>query len=583
MKQFYLSACMAIALLGQSIGGNAKDIFLSSTGNDTNDGLTASTAYATLQKAMGNVADGDIVYVSGMIKVSSEISREGGTVTFVGSGDKGESGFDGNGTNRIFSTVNASLSFRNLTVMNCKAQGTGGALYLQGGKLFVDNCVLSNNATNCQNGSTGGAIRGHNCNIEIYNSEFYNNKGQMGGAIELRGGNIAVFSTSFTNNHAASATSGVWDGGVAGGALSLVDVGTSKFQYCTIENNVSDAHAGAFNIAGGSTRTVQILSCSVIGNIAGGTDGTYAAGNDVLANGRHKAHGGAFMVTFPGTDNGKGETTCKMIIASTTIANNYCGQAGGVMLFSGNGLNGQELDLVNCTITKNETADNIGNSGGFAMQDKKVKLNIINTILEGNWAIGNNRWSDGWFKTTPVTVKNSVVGFIFENDQYTYDIDPSSYWITTPDGSTTSLTSGIDPQMECSAHCFPLQPNSKGTTMGDNAMAATYGVTVDQKGQPLTKPYIGALQSLIGENIPEIPSTPTKILNLAGNADGSLSFGVQGNKIVAAKNAKVEIFSLSGQKMADYIGSQTTALPNGSYVVRVSGNGKSVSRKVILK
>ena len=37
MKQFFISACMVIALLGQSIGGNAKDIFLSSTGNDSND------------------------------------------------------------------------------------------------------------------------------------------------------------------------------------------------------------------------------------------------------------------------------------------------------------------------------------------------------------------------------------------------------------------------------------------------------------------------------------------------------------------------------------------------------------------
>lgn len=584
MKHFYLSACLFVTLASQSFTLNAKEIFLSASGSDLNNGSTATTAFATLQKVMENVEDGDVVYVSGLIKVPAEIAKNGGQITFVGIGDKGDSGFDGMKTNRIFSTVNTSLSFTNLSLINCFAQGTGGALYMQGGKLYMDYCIVSNNATNCKANSTGGAIRGHNCNIEINNSEFYNNKGQMGGAIELRGGNIAVYSTVFTNNHAASATSGVWDGGVAGGAMSLVDVGTSKFQYCTINNNVSDAHAGAFNIAGGSTRSMIIQSCSIIGNIAGGQDGTYAPGTDVLANGRHKAHGGAFMVTFPGTDNGKGESTCKMVIASTTIANNYCGQAGGVMLLSGNGLEGQELDLINCTITKNETADNIGNSGGFAIQDKKLKLNIINTILEGNWAISSNRWSDGWFKTTPVTVKNSVVGFIYENDKYTYDVDFNSYWLTTPDGNTTDLTSGIDPQMDCTADCFPLQRNSVGTAMGDNALAATYGVTVDQKGQPLNKPYIGAIQSLIGENIPEVPLTATKILGVQETGlNGNLSFVVDGNRIVSSDNAKVEVFTLTGQKLVDAKGGTTVALPKGNYIVRTSVNDKSQSKKLVIK
>ena len=46
----------------------------------------------------------------------------------------------------------------------------------------------------------GGCIYNANSNIEIYNSQFYNNSATSGGAIFLINSQIEIFLTNFSNN-----------------------------------------------------------------------------------------------------------------------------------------------------------------------------------------------------------------------------------------------------------------------------------------------------------------------------------------------------------------------------------------------
>ena len=72
MKNFTKIASVLL-LAGLTSGSMmAKDIYVSATGDDSNDGLSSATAVKTLGRINEIIAKNDIVHVSGMIDVSVE-------------------------------------------------------------------------------------------------------------------------------------------------------------------------------------------------------------------------------------------------------------------------------------------------------------------------------------------------------------------------------------------------------------------------------------------------------------------------------------------------------------------------------
>ena len=82
MKNLFIGKYFAIALCLLSVQSlMAKDIYLSVSGADTNNGLSESRAVATLTKALSLIEEGDNIRVSGIIDVSKDVSgMEGVTI-----------------------------------------------------------------------------------------------------------------------------------------------------------------------------------------------------------------------------------------------------------------------------------------------------------------------------------------------------------------------------------------------------------------------------------------------------------------------------------------------------------------------
>ena len=79
MKNLFIGKYFAIALCLLSVQSlMAKDIYLSVSGADTNNGLSESRAVATLTKALSLIEEGDNIRVSGIIDVSKDVSGKEG-------------------------------------------------------------------------------------------------------------------------------------------------------------------------------------------------------------------------------------------------------------------------------------------------------------------------------------------------------------------------------------------------------------------------------------------------------------------------------------------------------------------------
>lgn len=190
------------------LSGNvmATDYYISETGNDANDGLSAEKPFATLKYAVGKMQNGDVLYVSGFIKMDAQYVISKKIVTIQGS-DPQNDGFDGGKTSGIVKLDNASCTFKNLTFKNgsmtrsdaSNRDALGAAIVDYKSVATIDGCVFYENATTddiAHNANaTGGAlfVNGTGTNsldleasLTIQNSQFKNNKsGASGGAASI--------------------------------------------------------------------------------------------------------------------------------------------------------------------------------------------------------------------------------------------------------------------------------------------------------------------------------------------------------------------------------------------------------------
>ena len=519
MKKYsYLMA--ALLMMGSS--AMAKDVYLSATGSDENDGLTAGNAVATLSKAVELAEDGDVINISGIIPVKWMLALEKNNLNFRGT-DAATDGFDGQEQSLIIYAVNKNVQFNNLTIQNCKNPGTvvaGGAFSFAGGNPTFRNCVLTNNeASSSADQGRGGAIYFTNSNLKIYDSEITSNvANKESGALQGRGGTLVLQNTTVSGNTAVGDC----------GAIHIVDLRQVEIDKCVITDNTAGKSGGALYITGSGVENLKVTRTFIASNKANGD------------------HGGA---VYFGLGNNKDKDYQPFLFGACTITGNECKSAGGTMFITG-GFDGtktnledgtrkeQVVNIVNCTITDNQTLSNQGNSGGINYQDgtegKKVaQLNIINTILEGNHSLDDSRFADGWFKNAPVTIKNSIVGHIYEMDKETFiGTVENSQTETTPAGAEAT-TAGLQALTE--EHYYPLTEGTQATTMGVVEDATAAGLTTDQLGNALELPYIGAVQR--AEPAGETPTAISDVKLLSPTQNGS--YNLNGRRVSQLKKGLV--------------------------------------------
>lgn len=485
-KKFYSFGIAAMMLL---FSGNvmAKDYYVSATGDDANDGLTEATAVKTLKAVMSKVkqnTEGEIVHVSGIIKVDELFGSAHYQKLVVEGSDPEKDGFDAEGKCGIFSINNSILTFKNLSFKNGyrAANETGaGAIFGNPMRLILENCVFEgNHVDNANSNQSAGAIflsgdkaRGEEGGIFATNCKFINNFTEAGG------------------------------GAFAGGSNTI------ELNNCYIKGNKSTAQGGA--IYGNTTVKMNINGCTFEGN--------------EVTNGR----GGAIYL-FMKQLTGKTYTVSN----STFYQNKAKGEGGAFCTSDDHNLSNNTLNFVHCTVVGNTTGGTVGSGGGISIDSKPGTVNIVNTLAQGNLStVNQNSFADVAFGTTAVNFVGSYVGYVRKY------ADNESYY-TSDSYSKLNALDGQDPRKDATKellayadyvdalHVLPLKSTSDATFDADLSADAQYGVTKDQLGKDWTEAYIGAVQ-LTDEQVAagisgiktDAPKSIKGIYNIAGQYVGN--------------------------------------------------------------
>lgn len=427
-----------------SQGIMAKDIYISSEGNDTNDGLSAVTARKTLTSLNDIVAKGDIVHINGLISMDAEFqlstaslqkklngvfysdnadytaSKENGfnldirtaddwggadaknwaELTFVGENPE-QDGFDGDGKWRFFDLSgrdeNATFAFKNLRFQNGVAPAMSGVIILRNNaNVSFDNCTFSNNSINVTKltdktdhwyasgdvAQDGTVIHFQTGNLTLNACRFIDNMcSRNGGAIGQTGGKLMAYNCLFDSNRAMH--NGWYIENTTGGAVSINPrniAASSLFDGCSFVNNCAWVRAGGVYVNVNRDDSSLYADVNLIN--------CYFYNNDA-----YKGLGGAVMV-----DDGSGDdATAKYAfvkIANTTIYQNTASTNGPAIFWRG-GWEGSMLHIANSTITGNvqngSTAElNAGHGSGICFRKEGsgnpelVDKLIVNSIVEGN-------------------------------------------------------------------------------------------------------------------------------------------------------------------------------------------------------
>ena len=265
------------ALFFFSFSVSAKDIYASSTtGVDTNDGLTVGTSVASVARAYALASDGDVIKLDGTFLFGAEISMVKSITIESLSATKAI--LDGQGKCRFFTlnTLNKNVTLKNLTFQNGSGDN-GGAFSFNtnfGRTMNITDCIFDGNKATGQGGVIRMSTYGGTDLLKINRCLFINNiSGNHGGVINFtpEGGsqvsNSAVLSISnstFTHNKN--------NGGVGG--ILYVDGSASKWATFNLTNITVSGNSDFGNPAGnnpgfafiGSTMNVNVNNSIIEGN-----------------------------------------------------------------------------------------------------------------------------------------------------------------------------------------------------------------------------------------------------------------------------------------------------------------------------
>ena len=290
------------------------DIYVSKSGNDSNDGLTNGSAVLSISRALEVASQ---VNSNARIHISSGTYQESGLelngtytddgtsyrtiYSFIGYGNVV---IDGNGGNKsLFLIRNNSASFKNIRFTNVNNAARGGALsirindngyiYEPTGKIIADlsinNCTFDNINANGYGGailyeygsgkisinntkfynlsslsSQGGAIyiqeSSELAKVKMTGCDFRDNFANNAGAMYLRASNITISNTNVINNSAAYYP----------GAIMFYNA-SAVIENCVISNNSAKRESSAIEIDQGSNdegNVITVKSCIIENNTA---------------------------------------------------------------------------------------------------------------------------------------------------------------------------------------------------------------------------------------------------------------------------------------------------------------------------
>ncbi|MDR0912720.1 MAG: hypothetical protein LBM96_09010, partial [Methanobrevibacter sp.] len=242
-------------------------------------GLNSSNCNFTIHIA-GDGSTLDYNYTGAGVNVNLDLNSSYSNLTL--SGEFGSPVFDGKSVSCIFNIGGSNITIANLTFINGKVTGNGGAIYTTGNNISIINSIFVNNSANWG----GGAIYNMGSDFVVDNSSFSSNTAtgsSGGGAIyNYYGSGFVVGDSSFSFNTVSS----------GGGAIYNLDgsgfvVGDSSFSSNTASEGGAIYNSGGdgFSISGSNFAdnsanydggaienrgdNVSIMNSSFVNNVAG--------------------------------------------------------------------------------------------------------------------------------------------------------------------------------------------------------------------------------------------------------------------------------------------------------------------------
>ena len=168
---------------------------------------------------------------------------------------------------RFFATLaGANLTLAQVTLQNGSGSASGGAIYMAGGLLTVNNSTFTGNSTSGGEGLGGAIMVGSSSTLTVNNSTFTGNSATSGSYRD--GGAIYSEGTLSVNNSTFSGNSAQYGG-------AITNYGTLTVRQSTFTGNSAASHGGVFGIVGNTTLQGNLIS----GNSApNGSAINYASG-----------------------------------------------------------------------------------------------------------------------------------------------------------------------------------------------------------------------------------------------------------------------------------------------------------------
>ena len=197
--------------------------------------------------------------------------------------------------------ANSEANLTNSYFETNKAEGNGGAVYVDGSKLSVNGGGFTGNEA----GLAGGAIYNTNtianpdAKAEIANADFSQNKAQNGGAI-YNDASMNITNVNITKNEATNGSGG-----------AIINSGTTTIKNANINENTAAEQGGAISNSG----TMNIENAVLKGNSAEKEGGAIANSSDLtltdvsFENNSSKVNGGAIFNTGNLTINSSADQT----------------------------------------------------------------------------------------------------------------------------------------------------------------------------------------------------------------------------------------------------------------------------------
>lgn len=220
------------------------------------------------------------------------------SIILQGNGNPRDIVIDGEKKSSIFliRNPNVHVTFKNITFINGLTDNFGGAISIETGNAYVDNCIFINNTA--LEKTNAGAISNYGTKQDraylfVNNSLFLNNHADHdGGAITTCYADSDIYNCVFINNTAVR----------DGGAIRVSVFGYGNVQDCIFMFNHADEWGGAYYSWSGES---NIERCIFMNNTAGTNGGAVMVSGDIniqdsiIVNNNGGETGGSFYIQQP--------------------------------------------------------------------------------------------------------------------------------------------------------------------------------------------------------------------------------------------------------------------------------------------